>query len=380
MKLSIKIWFLVLFRFCLMCFLIALALNLHGFSQEMDSQNLEVYLKQAQLAEQRYQYQAALEWYEKALELKPNDTAIMISMAEQLIGLEQLDETAEILRNVLEIDKVNVDAHIYLGIYYRKLKEDLEMARYHFQLAIQSDPTIKRARVLLGELYINLLDYPSASKMYTELLEIDPKSYQGLLGLGKTQLKQKHAKEAIQNFLKAIKLRNDEPEPFQLLAQAFAREKQREQAQKCMELFHLKDQQKDRIIELTRVVRHNPDNANNWFQLGKEYTRQKQELKAIDTLLKGLEIAPNRYDMHGLVGSLLLNQKQASLAEKHLSLAIKHDQDNGDLLNNLGVCYMFQRKYNQAREAFEKAIQLGTDNPNIRKNLDAAILKLQEQK
>ncbi len=73
-------------------------------------------------------YAAAIESFEKALELKPDWTEAMHGLALALMHGEQLDRAIEIGHAIAEIDKEDPFAHTSLSMFYQRKSQIAEKA------------------------------------------------------------------------------------------------------------------------------------------------------------------------------------------------------------------------------------------------------------
>jgi|GEM_PF-641730 len=100
------------------------------------------------------QIQEAIPWYEKALELAPDDMGVRLDFARSLAGAGlQTDAEAQFLK-VLSAEPDNQTAHYYLAELYMVWNPPQEgKAREHYQKAVELDPGS-----FLGERARNRLD------------------------------------------------------------------------------------------------------------------------------------------------------------------------------------------------------------------------------
>lgn len=349
-----------------------------GITQPIDPNSITFFIQQGQQAAERYRYQEALDWFDKARAAGENTPFILMNIAKQQIGLEQLDEARQTLNDILAIDPTNAEAHIFLGIYFQRIKEELAPAEDHFRQAIRLDPDLLRSSFLLGDLYISQHRYEEAKVIFNKVLSRYPDSFQALLGLGTVLVKETKYSEAIAQFKKAISQAPYEPEPYRLMGQSLARLNERDLSKKYFEQYQELKKRKNAVAEMERIVRHNPANAANWFALGNELVRQNRIPQAIDALEKGLEIDSGNTTFLGLLGALYIKANRIEPAMRYLNIAIQRDPSNQELFNNLGVCHMMLRNYPDAIKAFERSIALGNQTPQIYKNLEIAKRKLRQ--
>ena len=358
---------------------IAIAAMLSYTESDSPERTVEQWIAKARRAESVYHYAEALSYYQKALDIRKDDPSIQLDIAKQLIGLERLDEACDTLRNIVARHPNYSEAHTLLGIYYQKFDDDFESAQSYYQKAIEADPSFVRPRKLLGEIFITLHRYEQAYAVFEALLRIDPKTVSGNRGLGNVLIKQSKFEEAQKPLRRAIELDPRDPEPHRLLGQALGKLGKRDEARVALKRYQTLKNQQNALTERIRVVRRGPDKASNWFALGKEYLRQKQTEKAIGAFEEGVKLDPGSAVYQSLLGTLYLQNKQPVRSQHYLERAIRLDPENADNYNNLGVSFMFQRNYRQAADAFRQALEHGSRDPRIQKNLQYALRKMKEK-
>ncbi|MFB3788256.1 MAG: tetratricopeptide repeat protein [bacterium] len=349
-------------------------------AESAPADSLEECIAKAREAENRFLYAEALEWFQKALEIKGKDPDLQAAAARQLIGLEKLDEAHAVLLDLVAQFPEHAEGHTLLAVYLQNFKDDFAGAEQHYRLAIQADPQSTRARGRLGEMYITLHRYDEARAVFEELRRIDPRSVTALRGLGKIALKDAQTETALKYCQDAAASDPADPESHRLLAQAYSQLGKKPEARAALRQYQTLKNGRNKIIELQRVTRRTPNKSENWLALGQEYLRQKNYANAMGALKRGVELDPANAQAHSLLAVLYLNQKNIPRAQDHLLKAIPLDPANPDLYNNLGVCYLFQNKYPEAVRAFQTAIQNGSRDPGVERNLNLAIQKMNQAK
>lgn len=92
---------------------------------------------------------AAAQSFRRALEVNPNDTAVMLSVAQFHNYLDDHETAASLIEEALRRNPVDALAHIQLGDMYRLLGKE-EAARKAWRTAFNLNPDIYRARYELG--------------------------------------------------------------------------------------------------------------------------------------------------------------------------------------------------------------------------------------
>ncbi len=364
-------------RFYLITFLIYFTAST-GFTNSDFS--YEECLRKAYQAQSVYQIEQAEQWFRKALELGISDPAIQLALARTLFAQLKNDEALEQVEKVLEKNSNHAQAHYFLCRFYWKVEQNIEKAEQHGRLAAQNDLKHVGARTLLGEIYISQRKYSEAEKVYRELIEINNKSTEAYVGLGNALVKQEKYEQGIKILKRAVKIDPKYPEPHRILTTAYAKNGDRENAKNEQKQYQTLKTKKQYIENLLRDLHEKPENAQLWFDLGKEYLRQRYPTeKAIEAIKKGLHFNKNHPQMHNLIGTLYLNDDQVELAKKHLLYSISLDPENANVYNNLGVACMLNDEYKEAVTYLKKSIKLGNKDPGVKRNLEFVKMKLKEK-
>lgn len=337
------------------------------------------YIAKAQWAENRYLYTDALTWYQKALEEDPHNSDLYTGLARQFIGLEQLTEARDTLLKAVEINPSQAEAQTMLGVYYHKIANDFPAAERHYQAAIQADPKYVRPQDHLAQLQVSLERLEDAQITYERLCQNVPYAFEGHFGLASVLGKQDKNEEAVRELQSAIKIKPEEPESYRLLGQALAKLGKRNESQAALKQYQERKEIQNKETLLLRSVRRNPNEIDNWLQLGGHYWRNRDPRKAIDAFERALELDPQRYSLYGYIGVLYLQLKETESARRYLLQAIDFDSQNPEHYNNLGVSYMFDKNYTAAAEAFKKSLDQGSKDPRVNTNYQTALRKAQEK-
>lgn len=92
------------------------------------------------------QTKLSLPYLQRAYELAENDLQIKLSYGIALASFEMFEEAEPILKEVLEMDAENADAHYNLGVLYAVSTTDTKVALYHLKKAFTIQPGYDQAR------------------------------------------------------------------------------------------------------------------------------------------------------------------------------------------------------------------------------------------
>lgn len=157
------------------------------------------------------------------------DTALNSFRAYYYLGLalkadRQYQAALDPLQTAIELDPVNLQAHVALGDCYLKKGDPPEaLAEYHRALALQADYApafdgLGRAAEASG-------DDEKAMEHYRKAIELNPGFPDASLNLGDLLLRDGRENEAIELFLNAIKVRPDFAAAYNRLGVAYARQR-----------------------------------------------------------------------------------------------------------------------------------------------------------
>jgi tetratricopeptide (TPR) repeat protein len=155
------------------------------------------------------------------------DTALNSFRAYYYLGLalkadRQYMAALEPLQTAIELDPVNLQAHVALADCYLKKGDPAEaLAEYHRALALQAD--YAPAHDGLGRAAEAAGDEEKAIEHYRKAIELNPGFPDASLNLGDLLLRDERFDEAIELFLKAIRVRPDFASAYNRLGVAYAR-------------------------------------------------------------------------------------------------------------------------------------------------------------
>ncbi|MFF2754223.1 tetratricopeptide repeat protein [Psychrobacillus sp. NPDC058041] len=92
------------------------------------------------------QIKLSLPYLQRAYELDSNDIQIKLTYAIALASFEMFKEAEPILKEILEEEAENADAHYNLGVLYAVSTPNTEAALYHLKQAFTIQPTYDQAR------------------------------------------------------------------------------------------------------------------------------------------------------------------------------------------------------------------------------------------
>ena len=282
--------------------------------------------------------EGALEHYEKALAITPDDPEILVNAGtvSQLLGdietaeqryrkatlilpgfasahnnlgivlqrMERLDEADQAIRNALEIQPDNAEFLTNLAnLLLEQHKQD--DAVQLLNKAIAADPDHVGAWISMGNLYDRLNDEENAQKYFDKALLLDPENTTVLCNIGYRLFEKGDQKEATEHFVRALK--------------------------------------------------QNPNSAKALAGLGKAMLREDSVDKATEYIEKAITLAP--WDPHTHIAKALLHtsKNEHDSAEIEWKHVIERNPEMPDGYTGLAGHYAALEKYEQATSTFKTA-------------------------
>jgi len=221
--------------------------------------------RKAKLEYYRGNLDKALEYFERVLDIDPNDEEALNGKAAVLGDQEKYEEAFELLDKVLEINPNFSYAWNTKGAIYLELK-NYEEAIKCFNKAIEFNPNFLEAWSNRGLAYSDLERYIEAIKNFEKALEIDPKDVESWDGMGIALMCHGDFEKAEKCFNKAIEInpkssytlynfaclksqQNEEDLALDYLEKAIElNEKWRKQAKFDSDFNNIKDSERFRVL------------------------------------------------------------------------------------------------------------------------------------
>ena len=205
----------------------------------------------------------------KALEL--DDSLAEAHAALGLIATEELEVNRAVneLERAIQLNPNYATAHHWLGLALATLRQS-DRSIGELKRALELDPLSMIINADLSIIYLYAGRYDAAEAQARKTLEIDSRSFVAHYYLGAALQLTSRLKEAIPEFQKAVELNND-PYSIAMLAQAYARNGQTDEARKL--LAHLNEMAKSAEV---------PE-----YTLATVYTSLGEKERAIEALEHG---------------------------------------------------------------------------------------------
>ncbi len=144
----------------------------------------EINLRLGWLQYSSKQYSIAMEYYQKAIDLKKYSVEARFGFIKPANEAKKYDKAYEKYEEILKIDPYNSVANYWVGVYYYNAKK-YDIAAKYLELVVNMYPFDYDANTLLGWVYLSLGKSSDAKILFTKALFYKPGDTSASEGLNK---------------------------------------------------------------------------------------------------------------------------------------------------------------------------------------------------
>ena len=285
---------------------------------------------------------------EEILKLDPKDPEARGLKATLSIDRGEFGTATTELQSVVTARPGNYVAHFNLGRAYLG-KGDLEQARQEFDKAVQLRPDYLMARLAQTQVALLRGDVDAAIHDADDLLRIAPNSVEGIV-MKAAALQRAQRYDDARGALEPALAKN--PTAVPLMLELGVIDLQQKRA-------------KDAIAMFQRAYQTNPNNIRGLLGESRAYLADGQLQKSVDIVQAEAQKNPDRVDLARELGNAqaAAGQFPAAIATYQALLArFKDPRQQSGLLVQIAQAYRYEGDVQHSIEAFEKSRQGVTDN------------------
>jgi len=296
----------------------------------------------------------------KQLKMEPaRQSQILIEMAETYVTASVRDTGAvfSLFRTAEKLDSKNPNLYIVKGDVYFYLLNDGSKAIANYSMAQTLDPKSPEAKLKIGQLWMRARQYTNALNYYQDVVKMDSTFAPAYRELGSLLSRAGRQEEAKKNFYKFLELSRNTAARKQFVNT----------------LIDLKDYP-EAINQLNEIKKVDSTDNDVNRALAYSYYETQQYDKGLQYIQKFVAHArPEKIRAldFAYFGRLLAKTKQDSLAAEKLLKAYSLDTAKPELISEAALCYTKIKKYDMARDQYERKIGLkkgiGMDYYNLGK-------------
>jgi tetratricopeptide (TPR) repeat protein/O-antigen ligase len=310
-------------------------------------------------------YDEAEKYFKWAIEIMPTFAQAYNDLGIIYFSKQQYDAAIAQYKKAFEINKNYSEPHINLGNLYRSLKKpDLAIQEYEAALGINQN--LPETRQWLSGLYMERGQYDKAQEVLKPLLQIPAKtSAESYILQGNIYQKQRQYEKAVAEYVKALKLKPNNPliyhnmglAYFYLQNHALAEEYFKkalalkpaiaESNSMLGQIYLLKEDDRSALYYFESAVRFNPQLKDAQFSIGAIYLRLGDYDRAIASFQEVVRIDPQYAPAHYNLGTIYMERGNDAEALVHFEQVLKNPSPQLDLKEAEGFVASLKKKLNQ---------------------------------
>ncbi|KAJ1850361.1 glucose repression mediator protein, partial [Coemansia sp. RSA 2703] len=324
-------------------------------AQRLSTMTEEVWMQIGSLSEMMSEPERALAAYDSALRHNPYSQPALTQIANIYRAREEFEKAVDFFQRIVNIDTTNGEIWGAIGNCYLMLDE-LPKAYQAYQQAIIHLPNPKEPKLWygIGILYDRYGSYDHAEEAFNAVMNMDPgfdKATEIYFRLGIIHKCQGKYAQSLDCFNRIL---SDPPKPLTETDIWF-------QIGNVHELNSEFSMAKDAY---ERVLLENPQHGKVLQQLGALYFRPNTTLSNIDAavqlLMRAIEVDNDKAEAHTwyLLGRCYMVQRQYNKAYEAYQQAVYRDGNNANYWCSIGVLYYQINQYRDALDAYSRAIRI----------------------
>ncbi|MGL5771949.1 MAG: tetratricopeptide repeat protein [Bacteroidales bacterium] len=301
----------------------------------------------------------AMEYYNKAKAIDPNDGRLQLSLANYYFRVGQQDSAELQIKHALHNKDLEIDVKIdilkdYLKTLYMK-KENTQERDNLFDILFESYPQEKELFKLQSSYLITEKRFKEAQDRLTIAVGLDPNDRELWMSLLDVCLRLQEFNEVIATCQKALIYFPKDGEFYYYQSIALGIEEKYQQAIDVLDKgFAAMDKNNPRLL------------SGMYTQMGDLYHQLKDRKKCFEAYDKALEYYPdNASVLNNYAYFLSLDKADLSRAEQMSAKAVKLEPENSTFLDTYAWIYFQMENYFLAKFYMEKAIRNGGDESDV---------------
>lgn len=305
--------------------------------------------------------EGAMESYQIALDLDPDDTITMFNYGKALIAQRSYVAARYVLEHAVDKDPEDAQTWIALGEVYEDLDE-LDMAFQAYQKALELDPLSPETKCLAAHANLMLGRYEDAEDEYRQVVEQNPDDSEAWAGLGEALIAQERYHEAVDACRRSLE--DDPTSIYGLPGYINACE-------------HTGEFAKARSA-VKNAIEKDQHNSDLWYLLAGIEAVAEAPQQALPAYQKAAKLNPGDAASHAGIGWALIElQRDYALAEIHLLEAVRLAPDWYYPCLQLGELFLKKNSRRNSAEWFTRAVEIAPNAPEVRETLcDPSIQEL----
>ncbi|XP_020894361.1 Bardet-Biedl syndrome 4 protein [Exaiptasia diaphana] len=317
---------------------------------------------QALIFRQEGKIQDSLELFQQTVRISPFNADNMKQVARSLFLLARHKAALEVYNEAAKLSTKDWEIYHNQGVCYLYLK-DFEKAKDCLKHAIQYHRH-DASFIQLGRIYLMEGDLESAIEIYKKAIEFSPENPELMTTLGLLYLQIGMTQRAFEHLGNAMTY---DPSNVKAILGAGSMIQTHGDFDVALTKYR---------IAASKV----PESPHLWNNIGMCFFGKQKYVAAISCLKRAAYMAPFEWYIVYNLGLLHLTMQQYASAFHFLSAAITLKPKNGQLFQLLAIALTHLDDQENAKQAYEQALQLDIDDPGISLNYSTFLYNMGDKK
>jgi protein O-GlcNAc transferase len=290
---------------------------------------------------------AAVQSFSKALERKPDfvNARFNLAIAQEALGhWRQAEEQAA---RLVEMNPQMARGHFVYGRVL--MQKSSEKAQRELEKALELDPHLSAAHVLLGSLYLKLGYTDQAIRELNLALSENPKAPDAQFQMGLALYARADLEGAQKCFEETVRL-----DPAYSQARV-----------NLAEMYENQGKDNEALAQYHLALEESPQDASTQVRLIRALTRRQDSSQALALAKSSLAVHPDSAPIHAELGKLLLASGDLAAARRELEAAVHLDPKPAEVHFELSRVFRALRMPAEESRELELALRSEPDNPRF---------------
>ncbi len=369
-------------------------------AKECDPNNCAVYVSLGDAYLMQGVVPMATQYYEKALELCPNDLATLMKVARAFAKNRQYNEAVKAFERLARVDSMNFDAYFEAGkiLYRAKLHKRAVPFLYR---AVKLKPSHVEATSIFAQSLSNAEIWGEAKKASEIAVKLDSSNIENWRALGYSAVETQDHKTALNAFA-ALERRNAiKPDDYAKLSTALFRAGQEDKALETglkaiqadsancdpyynLGFIYMKKQDYAKAAAMfEKKIACDPRSLNSYLNAGASYMQPPENLvRARELFVKAIELKPDHLPSKLWLARYYAKVDSTEAMKQTYDEVIKLATEGatpdkkaaGEAYTQLGSYYFSKKNYAAAVQTFSRAAAAGVESDGLRLAWGQAII------
>ncbi|XP_065065030.1 Bardet-Biedl syndrome 4 protein-like [Rhopilema esculentum] len=317
---------------------------------------------QALILREEGNIQSSLELFQKTTQLDPQNVSNLKQVARSLFLLGRHKAALEAYNEAGKLTPLDWEIMHNQGVCYMYLK-DTEKAIQSLKAAIQySKHDI--SFIMLAKCFLNEGNLDAAIDVYKKAVEYSPENPELMTTLGLLFLQTGQPQKAFEQLGNAMTY---DPHNVKAILAAGSMIQSRGDYDVALAKYRI-------------AATSTPESPQLWNNIGMCFFGKKKYVAAISCLKRAVYLAPFEWNIIYNLGLVHLTMQQYASAFHYLSAAVTLRPKFGKLFMLLAIALTYLEDVDNAKQAYEQAITLDSDDPSIHLNYAAMLFNIGDRR